>query len=44
MDLMSALMSAPSDGKVNWAQKCSLNKVRLSGKRARGDAEGSCCR
>ena len=33
---MSALTSAPSDGKANWAQKCSLNRVRLSGKRARG--------
>ena len=41
---MSALTSAPSDGKVNRAQKCSLNKVWLSGKRARGGAEGSRCR
>ena len=42
---MLALMSAPSDGKANWAQKCSLNRVRLSGKRARGGgAEGSRCR
>ena len=41
---MSALMSAPSDKKASWVQKCSLNKVRLSGKRARGDVEGSRCR
>ena len=41
---MSALMSAPSDKKVNWAQKCSLNRVWLSGKRVKGGAEGSCCR
>ena len=33
---MLAFMSAPSDGKVNWAQKCSLNRVQLSGKRVRG--------
>ena len=33
---MSALMSAPSDKKANRAQKCSLNRVRLSGKRAKG--------
>ena len=33
---MLALRSTPSDQKANWAQKCSLNKVRLSGKRARG--------
>ena len=33
---MSALMSAPSDKKVTQMQKCSLNKPRLSGKRARG--------
>ena len=38
---MSALMSAPSDGKVNRVQKCSLNRVWLSGKRVRGGAEGS---
>ena len=36
MDLMLALMSTPSNGKVNWVQKCSLNKVWLSGKRVRG--------
>ena len=41
---MLALMSAPSDKKANWAQKCSLIRVRLSGKRARGGAKGSCCR
>ena len=41
---MSALMSAPSDKKVNQMQKCSLNKVWLSGKRARGGAKGSCCK
>ena len=41
---MLALMSAPSDGKANRLQKCSLNRAQLSGKRARGDAEGSCCR
>ena len=41
---MSALMSAPSDGKANWVQKCSLDIVRLSRKRARGGAEGSHCR
>ena len=41
---MSALMSAPSDGKVIRVQKCSLSKVWLSGKRARGGAEGSCYR
>ena len=43
---MSALMSAPSNKKVNQMQKCSLNKPRLSGKRARGGggAEGSRCR
>ena len=41
---MSALMSAPSDGKANRMQKCSLDKVRLSGERARGGAEGSRCR
>ena len=40
---MSALMSAPSDKKVSRVQKCSLNRVRLSGKRAKGGAEGSCC-
>ena len=33
---MLALMSAPSDGKANWVQKCSLNRVWLSGKRVRG--------
>ena len=44
MDFMSALMSAPSDGKANWAQKYSLKKVQLSGERARGGAEGSHCR
>ena len=33
---MSALMSALSDKKANWVQKCSLNKVQLSEKRARG--------
>ena len=39
-----ALISAPSDGKVNCVQKCSLSRVWLSGKRARGGAEGSRCR
>ena len=33
---MSALMSAPSNKKVSQVQKCSLNRVQLSGKRARG--------
>ena len=33
---MSALMSALSDKKVNRAQKCSLNRVWLSERRARG--------
>ena len=41
---MSALISAPSNGKANRAQKCSLNRVRLSGKRVRGGAEDSRCR
>ena len=41
---MSALMSAPSNGKANWVQKCSLNRAQLSGKRVRGGAEGSRCR
>ena len=41
---VSALTSAPSDGKAIWAQKCSLNRARLSGKRARGGVEGSRCR
>ena len=41
---MLALRSAPSDQKANWAQKCSLNRVQLSGKRVKGGAEGSCCR
>ena len=41
---MSALRSTPSDGKVNWAQKCSLNRAQLSGKRVRGGAEDSRCR
>ena len=41
---MLALMSTPSDKKANWVQKCSLNRVQLSRKRARGGAEGSCCR
>ena len=41
---MLALMSASSDKKANQVQKCSLNMVRLSGKRARGGADGSCCR
>ena len=41
---MSALMSAPSDKKASQGQKCSLNEVQLSGKRARGGAEGSRCR
>ena len=41
---MSALMSAPSNGKANQVQKYSLNRARLSGKRARGGAEGSRCR
>ena len=27
---MSALMSAPSDKKVNWAQKCSLSRALIS--------------
>ena len=33
---MSALMSTPSDKKVNLVQKYSLNKARLSGKRVKG--------
>ena len=33
---MSALRSAPSDQKASWAQKCSLDSMRLSGKRAKG--------
>ena len=41
---MSALMSAPSNKKVSQGQKCSLNKAWLSGKRAKGGAEGSHCR
>ena len=41
---MSTLMSAPSDKKASRVQKCSLSRVRLSGKRARGGAEGSRCR
>ena len=41
---MSALRSTPSDQKANRAQKCSLNRVQLSGKRVKGGAEGSCCR
>ena len=41
---MSALMNAPSDKKANRVQKCSLEKMQLSRKRVRGDAEGSCCR
>ena len=41
---MSALMSAPSDKKVNQVQKCNLNRARLSGKRVKGGAEGSRCR
>ena len=41
---MSALTSAPSDEKANRVQKCSLNRARLSGKRAKGGAEGSRCR
>ena len=43
MDML-ALMSAPSDKKANWAQKCSLSRVWLSGKRVKGGAEGSHCR
>ena len=42
--MMSALMSTPSNEKANRTQKCSLDMVWLSGKRARGDAKGSCCR
>ena len=42
--VMLALRSAPSNQKVSRAQKCSLDMVRLSGKRARGGAEGSHCR
>ena len=41
---MSDLTSAPSNEKANQAQKCSLNRAWLSGKRVRGGAEGSCCR
>ena len=41
---MSALRSAPSDQKASRVQKCSLNRAQLSGKRARGGAEGSHCR
>ena len=41
---MSALRSAPSDKKASRVQKCSLNRVWLSGKRVKGDAKGSCCR
>ena len=41
---MLAFTSTPSDGKANQVQKCSLNRVRLSGKRVRGGTEGSCCR
>ena len=41
---MLALMSTPSDKKVNQAQKCSLSRVWLSGKRAKEGAEGSHCR
>ena len=41
---MLALVSAPRDGKASQVQKCSLNRARLSGKRARGGAEGSRCR
>ena len=41
---MSALMSTPSDKKASQVQKCSLIKARLSGRRARGGAEGSRCR
>ena len=41
---MLALMSTPSDKKTSWVQKCSLNRAWLSGKRARGGAEGSRCR
>ena len=33
---MLALTSAPSDGKVNQVQKCSLIRVRLSRKRVKG--------
>ena len=41
---MSALRSIPNDQKASWVQKCSLDRAWLSGKRARGGAEGSCCR
>ena len=41
---MLAFTSAPSDGKVNRAQKCSLNRVQLGGKRVKGGAEGFHCR
>ena len=41
---MSALRSAPSDQKASQVQKCSLSRVQLSGKRAKGGAEGSRCR
>ena len=41
---MSALINTPSDGKANQAQKCSLNRAQLSGKRASRGAEGSYCR
>ena len=33
---MLALMSAPSNGKAIQVQKCSLNRVWLSERRARG--------
>ena len=38
-----ALMSAPSDKKVNWAQKCSLDKC-VEWKESKGGAEVSRCR
>ena len=41
---MLALRSVPSDQKAKQAQKCSLNRARLSGKRAKGGAERSHCR
>ena len=41
---MSALRSTPSDQKASWVQKCSLDKMWLSGKRAKGGVEGSHCR
>ena len=39
---MLALRNAPSDQKVNRAQKCSLNRVQLSGKRVSSDTIFAC--